>query len=163
MKSPSNQNLPYLMLKIKFPFLYASTSLVQSTKLYVDSSSCSSARFAIFPFLPRVFSLPLVTLLIIVSSSSTLHGAIEIKKKRVCKGFLFSGNLDPSSLTLGGPVVLLVCGFRRWDNLLAWRELFANLYELKSRVWFWDKYSHFEWIYKVYRLDRFSSNFAKTS
>ena len=112
MKSPSNQNLPYLMLKIRFPFLYASTSLVQSTKLYVDSSSCSSARFAIFPFLPRVFSLPLVTLLIIVSSS-TLHGAIEIKKKRVCKGFLFSGNLDPSSLTLGGPVVLLVCGFRR--------------------------------------------------
>ena len=113
MKSPSNQNLPYLMLKIRFPFLYASTNLVQSTKLYVDSSSCSSVRFAIFPFLPRVFSLPLVTLLIIVSSSSTLHGAIEIKKKLVCKGFLFSGNLDPSSLTLGGPVVLLVCGFRR--------------------------------------------------
>ena len=163
MKSPSNQNLPYLMLKMRFPFLYASTSLVQSKKLYVDSSSCSSAHFAIFPFLPRVFSLPLVTLLIIVSSSSTLHGAIEIKKKRVRKGFLFSGNLDPSSLTLGGPVVLLVCGFRRWDNLLTWRELFANLYELKSRVWFWVKYSHFECIYKVYRLDRFSSNFAKTS
>ena len=32
-----------------------------------------------------------------------------------------------SSLTPGGLVVLLVCGFRRRDNLLAWRELLANL------------------------------------
>ena len=50
---------------------------------------------------------------------------------------LFPGNLDPSSLTPGDPIVLLVCGFRRRDSLLAWRELFANLYELKSRIWFW--------------------------
>ena len=50
---------------------------------------------------------------------------------------LFPGNLDPSSLTPGDPIVLLVCGFRRRDSLLAWRELFAYLYELKSRIWFW--------------------------
>ena len=37
--------------------------------------------FRFFPFLPRVFPLPLATLLIIVSSSSTLHWTIEIKKK----------------------------------------------------------------------------------
>jgi len=50
------------------------------------------------------------------------------KKTRVCNGLLFLGNLDPS-LTPGGPVALLVCGF-----LLAWHELFANLYELTSRI-----------------------------
>ena len=85
------------------------------------------------PFLLRVFPLPLGTLPIIMSSFSTLHWAIDIKK-RVCNGRLFPGNLDPSSLTPGGPVVPLVRGFRRRDNLLAWRELFANLYELKSRI-----------------------------
>ena len=55
------------------------------------------------------------------------------KKTRVYNGLLFPGNLDPS-LTPGGPVALLVCGFRRRDNLLAWHELFANLYELTSRI-----------------------------
>ena len=52
--------------------------------------------------LPRVFSLPLATLFIIVSSPLTLHLAIEIKKKknkkqkkkRISIGFLFPGNLD---------------------------------------------------------------------
>jgi len=47
---------------------------------------------------------------------------------------LFPGNLDLLSETLGGPVVLLVCGFIRRDNLRAWRELFTNLYKLKSHI-----------------------------
>ena len=85
-------------------------------------------------------------------------------KKGVSNGLLFPGNLDPSSLTPGGPVVLLVWGFkRRRDNLLAWRELFANLYELKSCIRFWEEYNHFERIYRVFRFDRFLSNFAKHS
>ena len=84
-------------------------------------------------------------------------------KKGVSNGLLFPGNLDPSSLTPGGPVVLLVWGFkRRRDNLLAWRELFANLYELKSCIRFWEEYNHFERIYRVFRFDRFLSNLAKT-
>ena len=56
----------------------------------------------------------------------------EKKKKKVSAMGYFS--LDPSSLTTGGPVVLLVCGFTRQDNLRVWRELSANLYELKSHV-----------------------------
>ena len=44
----------------------------------------SSAQFAVFPFLPRVFPSPLGTLLIIVSSSLTLHLVIEIKTKKTC-------------------------------------------------------------------------------
>ena len=38
---------------------------------------------------------------------------------RVCDELLFPGNLDPLSLKQGGPVVPLVCGFRRRVKLLA--------------------------------------------
>ena len=62
------------------------------------------------------------------------------KKKCVCDGLLFPRNQDPSSLTRGGPVVPLVCSFRRQDSLLEWCKLFANLYELKSHIWFWEEY-----------------------
>ena len=53
--------------------------------------------------------------------------------------------------------------FRRPDNnLLALRKLFAKLYDLKSRIWFWGEYNHFGRNYRVYKFGRFSSNFAKT-
>ena len=91
-------------------------------KLYVDLLSCSSAHFAGFPFLPRVFPLPLATLLVIVTSSSTLHWAIEIKKKSVWNGLLFPGNLDPSSLTPGGSIVLLSYWFAvSGGEIISWR------------------------------------------
>ena len=35
---------------------------------------------------------------------------------------------------------------------MAWCELFANLYELKSRIWLREEYNHFARIYRVYRL-----------
>ena len=44
---------------------------------------------------------------------------------------LFPGNLDLFSQMLEGPVVPLVCGFIRRDNLQAWCELFTNLYKQK--------------------------------
>ena len=82
------------MLKMRFPFPGASTSLDTKTFtiasnsnfescpsiLSVDSLSCSSAHFAFFPFLPQVLPLPSATLLTILSPSSTFHWAIEIKK-----------------------------------------------------------------------------------
>ena len=165
-KSPSNQSLPcYIMLKTRFPFPYASTGLDSKTLTIAsnrNSESCRSIRclapqhiFRFFHFC-HGFPLPLATWLIFVSSSSTLHWA-SLKKRRVCNGLLFPGNLDLSSLTPAGPVVPLVCGLRR---LLAWRELFANLCELKSHIWFWKDYNPFERIYRVNRFDRFSSNFA---
>ena len=128
-KSPSNQNLPYIMLKARFPFLYESTSLDTKTLKIASNrnfESCLSIRclapkhiLRFFPFLSRVLRLPLATLLIIVSSSSTLLWAIEVKK-RFSNGLLFPRNLD--LLTPGGPIfVPLVCSFRRQDNLLAWR------------------------------------------
>ena len=49
-KSPSNQNLPYTMLKSRFPFLYASTSLDAKTFVYKtlasnrNFESCMSIR-----------------------------------------------------------------------------------------------------------------------
>ena len=61
------------------------------------------STFSVFPFLRRVFPLPLATLPIIVSSSSTLHGAIKIKRC-LCYGLFFPGNLDhrhwPQEVTL---------------------------------------------------------------
>ena len=80
------------------------------------------------------------------------------RKNRVCNRLLVpaAGNLGSSSLTPEGPVLPFICGFRRRDNLLAWRELFVNLYELKYLVWSWVEYNHFKWIYRVYRFLRFS-------
>ena len=46
-------------------------------------------------------------------------GGKKKTKKRVCNGLFRAGNLDPSSLSPGGPVVLLVCGFRRRNNSMA--------------------------------------------
>ena len=93
------------MLKMRFPFLGASTSLDTKTFtiasnsnfescpsiLSVDSLSCTSAHFAFFPFLPQVLPLPSATLLIIFSSSSTFHWAIEIKKKKCLQWVTFPG------------------------------------------------------------------------
>ena len=110
------------MLKTRFYFLYASTSLDTKTLTIASNrnfesclSICCLAPQHIFRFfhLCRGFSpLSLATLLIVKSSSSTLYRAIEIKK-RVCEWLLFAGNHDPSSLAPGGSVVPLVCGFRR--------------------------------------------------
>ena len=69
---------------------------------------------------------------LLMEKSKSEESPWEKKKKNVSAMGYFS--LDPSSLTAGGPVVLLVCGFRRQDNLRVWRQLSANLYELKSHV-----------------------------
>ena len=84
------------MLKTRFPFLYASTSLDAKTFVYKtlasdrNFESCMSIRclapqhiLQFFHFCRGCF-LALATLLIIVSSSLTLHLAIEIKKKKTC-------------------------------------------------------------------------------
>ena len=137
------------MLKTRFPFLYASTSL--DTKALIIASnrnfeSCLSILclapqhiFRFFQFGAGIsFASGNFALYCVVLLNAPLSDRDQ-KKKKMCLQYtlLFPGNLDPSSLTPGDPIVLLVCGFRRRDILLAWRELFANLYELKSRIWFW--------------------------
>ena len=88
-RSPSYQNLPCTMLKRRFAFLYASTSLHKKTLTVASNRNFES-------FLPircvapqrilRFFAaglplpLPLATLLVIASSSSMLYRAIEKKK-----------------------------------------------------------------------------------
>ena len=64
-----------------------------------------------------------------------LNASLSDGHKKAClPQVTFPENLDPLSLTPEGPVVPLVCVFRRRDNLLAWRELFANLNELKYPI-----------------------------
>ena len=127
-KSPSNQTLPCIMLKTRFPFLYASTSLDTKTLTIASNrnlKSCLSIRcltpqhiLRFFLFLPRLSPLPLAALLIVVSFSSTFHWAIAIKKiKLVWNELLFPGNLDILSLTLGGQFCSC-CGIRYPINSL---------------------------------------------
>ena len=164
------------MLKMRFPFLYASTILDATTSVYKTFASnlnfesfmsilCLAPQHILqFFHFCRGFFLCLWQLCSSIFrplSRSTQRS--RLKKKRVCNGFLVPGNLGAQSVTLGGPVVLLVCGSRRRDNLLAWGKLFANPYELKSHTRVWEEYNHFERIYRVCRLNRFLTNFAKTS
>ena len=67
-------------------------------------------------------------------SKAEISPWVKKKEKTCCNAMLFPGNRDLLSKTLGGPVVPLVCGFVRRDNLRAWCELFTNLYKLKSRI-----------------------------
>ena len=90
------QYLSYIKLKKRFTVIYAITSLDTKTDLQSPRIVILKAdrRFVVlllstfsgFSILPRVFPLPLATLLVIVSSSS-LHWAN--KKKGVCHGLLF--------------------------------------------------------------------------
>ena len=126
-KSPANQNLPHIMFKTRFPFLYASTSLDTKTLTIASNRNfegCMSIRrlapqhgSRFFHFC-RGFPLPLTTLLIIVSSSSTLFERSR-HKKRCQQWVTFPGNLDPSSLT---PEVQLSYWFEvsRGDEIISW-------------------------------------------
>ena len=58
----------------------------------------------------------------------------ELDRKTCCNAMLLPGNLEVLSQTPRGPVVPLVCGFIRRDNLQAWRELIRNLCKRKSRI-----------------------------
>ena len=159
------------MLKMRFPFIYASTNL--DTKHY-KLPQIINWKLSIHCLAPQHilqffhFCYTYCLCLCLWQLCSLLWGPPQCsteqsrywKKKSFCNGWLFLGNLDPLSLTPGGPTVPLVCGFRRQDNLLAYHELFANLYELKSGIWFWEEYNHFEQICRVYRFDQFSTNFT---
>ena len=128
---------------MRFSFLHASTSLDTKTLTIASScnfESCLSIRclapqhiLRFFHFFPAGFAFGFGNLAqyCVVLLNAPLS---DRDIKTFLQWVTFPGNLDPSSLTPGGPVVPLVCGFRRRDYLEAWRELFANLYELKSRL-----------------------------
>ena len=56
------------------------------------------------------------------------------KKRHVSAMGYFSWEISIHRWPQGVPLPYLFAGFRRRDNLLAWHELFANLYELTSRI-----------------------------
>ena len=99
-KSPSNQTLPHIMLKTRFSF-------------YLCKCQPSHGFFLCLKQLCPLLCRP----------SQRFNEWSRLKKKSVSNWLLFAGNLDPSLFTPGGPLVPLACGFRGWNNLLAWREL----------------------------------------
>ena len=56
------------------------------------------------------------------------------KKRHVSAMGYFSWEISIHRWPQGVPLPYWFAGFRRRDNLLAWHELFANLYELTSRI-----------------------------
>ena len=99
-KSPSNQTLPHIMLKTRFSFYLCKCQPWHGFFLCLKQ---------LCPLLCR--------------PSQRFNEWSRLKKKSVSNWLLFAGNLDPSLFTPGGPLVPLACGFRGWNNLLAWREL----------------------------------------
>ena len=107
-KSPSNQNLLYTMLKTRFPFLYASTSLDAKTFVYKtlasdrNFESCMSIRCLAPQHILQFFHFCRGCFLCI---GNFAHHCVVLlnaplsdrdkKKKLVCNGFLFPGNLGP--------------------------------------------------------------------
>ena len=113
-KSPSNQNLPYMMLKTRFPFLYASTSLDTKTltiALNFNFESYTTIRCLAPQHVLRFFhfwrgfflSLWNFAHYCVFLLNAPLSDRDE-KKKHLCSGLLLPGNLDPSSLSPGGPL-----------------------------------------------------------
>ena len=106
-KSLSNQKFAIYNVKNEVSFhlckyqpWYKTLQIATNHKLKaVYSLSCSSAHFAVFPFLLHILPLPLplATLLIIVWSSSVLYWAIKIlkKKKKVLQWVTFPGKSWP--------------------------------------------------------------------
>ena len=118
-----NWNLPHIMLKMRFPFLYASTSLKTktSTRIIILKAVNCLAPQHIFQFFHRCHGLffclwHFCLLLCHPPQCSTEWSRL---KTCVCNRLLFPGNLNTLSMMPGGPVFSLVCSFRRWDNLLA--------------------------------------------
>ena len=123
-KSPSSQNVPYIMLKARFPFLYASVDTKTLTTAGSPSmasnrnlESCLYIRcpapqhiFQFFHFCCGIF-------FCFWQLCSLLFRPPQRSTNRVCNGLLFPEDLDLSSLTPGGSVVPLVLGFKRRDNL----------------------------------------------
>ena len=134
------------MLKSRFPFLYASTSLDAKTFVYKtlasnrNFESCMSIRCLAPQYILQFFSIFVAGVSLHWQLCSSLCRPPNAplsnrdKKKTCLQWDFFPGNLGPKSVTLGGPVVLLACGSRGRDNLLAWGKLFASPYELKSRI-----------------------------
>ena len=171
-KSLSNQKLPYMMLKTRFPFLYASTSLGTKT-LTISSNrnfeSCMSIHCLASRHIFRFFHFCRGFFLCFWQLCSFLCRPPQHSLKRSRQKLIDMSAMDYFSREIlilrnwrqEGPVVLLVYAFRKQDNLLAWRWLFANLNELNSRIWFWEEYNHYERIYRVFRSDRSSSKFRQ--
>ena len=134
-------------------------------KLSVDSlTSCfSAAHFPPLTFLARVLPLPLplASLPIILRRRPELNST-ERDKKTMLQCDAFPGKSWSFVIGTRRSCCCIGCGFIRRDNLRAWRELFTNLYKLKSRIWFLEEYIHFERIYRVCRSVGFSWNFART-
>ena len=167
-KSLSNLNLPYIMLKISFPFLYASTSPDTNTFTIASDHNFETvcqfvvlllSTFCGFSIFATGFAFGFGNFVQYCVVLFTCLQWVTFPKKSwpividVRKSWSIVIDTRRSHCPIG-------LRFQKVSNLLVGCELFANLYELKSWIWFLKEYNHFERVYRAYRFDRFLSNFA---
>ena len=161
----SKQHLLLIKLKTSFPLLYASTSLDIKTLAIASNNNfegclsicCLASQqilYFFFIFAPGFsFAFGNFARYCVILLSAPLSGG---EKKMSAMGYFLWE-------------ILIHCHWcqevlsSHW--LVSWcgaRCQFTNHCELKSSIWFWEEYIHFEWIYKVFRFDPFSSNFGIT-
>ena len=150
--------LSNIMLKTRFPFIYASISRDTKT-LTIASIRCLASQ--------QIFRLSIFSAGFFFAFGNFARYCVVLlntplsdrdKKKKFLSWFTFPAkswssvsDARRSHHPIGGEII-------SWRGASCLRT-FTD--ELKSRVWFWDEYIRFERIYRVYRFDRFSSNFAK--
>ena len=107
-KSPSNLNFSNIMLKTRFPFIYASISRDTKT-LTIASIRCLASqqifRLSIFSA-GFFFAFGNFARYCVVLLNAPLSDR-DKKKKSFCHGLLFPRNLDLASVTPGGPIIPL--------------------------------------------------------
>ena len=144
-RSPRRTKICQTLLKTRFPFLHASTSLDKKTWTIASNRNFESCICRFVVLLLSTFS----GFSIFAAGSSFAFGNFTHycvvllnaprsdlggKKRHVSAMGYFSWEISIHRWPQGVPLPYWFAGFRRRDNLLAWHELFANLYELTSRI-----------------------------
>ena len=153
------------MLKTRFPFLYRSTSLDTKTLTMASNHNFQSC-LSIHHLAPRhIFQFSIFAAGFSFTFGNFANYCVILlnvplndrnKKKRTC--LRFPGNhwrlevpLSHWFTVSGGNIIF------------AWHELFATFFKLKSCIWFWEEYNHFERIYRIKKFDRFCQISVKHS
>ena len=156
------------MLKMRFPFIYASTNL--DTKHY-KLPQIINWKLSIHCLAPQhilqFFHFCCTYCLCLWQLRSLLCGPPQCSteqsrywKKKVSAMGDFSWEI--LTLCLWCKEVPLSHWFVvSGDRIISWHSTSClQTFELKSGIWFWEEYNHFEQICRVYGFDQFSTNFT---
>ena len=149
--------LSNIMLKTRFPFIYASISRDTKT-LTIASIRCLASQqiFRLSIFAAGLFfvcgNFARCVVLLNAPLSNRDEKKLLLRFTLPAKSWSSVSDARRSHHPIGGEII-------SWRGASCLRTFYTD--ELKSRVWFGDEYIRFERIYRVYKFDQFSSNFVK--